>query len=276
MPSLNHGEVNARPIFNRTIFNRPIVTQVFLALVVFLSLVVFSPRADAQMTSGRAATNSFGPGAQPATGAFATAAGSVRLATGPVITPTAPMHHSTAPANSTGPNAVNSRVTFSTGGHSEQHHRHHGRDGDDSRAYAYPAIYGFAYPYPVEPYAGDDSSPADNTDAADDPDYQGGPTVFDRRGSGEDSYIPPVEDVSKPHSGQLIADTTPQAATLLIFKDGHKIEVENYAIVGETLFDLTPGHARRVALASLDLDATRQQNEDRGVIFQLPGTLPGN
>ena len=276
MPSLNLCEVNARPIFNRTIFNRPIVPGALLALVVFLSLFVFSLRpAIAQMTGGHAATNSFGSAAQPATGAFAGAAGSGRLATGPVITPTAPMHASTAPANSTGPNAVNSRVTFSTGRHTEDHHRHHDRDDDDSRGHAYP-IYGYAYPYAVEPYAGDESSPADNPDAESDADYQGGPTIFDRRGSGEDSYIPLVEDVSNPHSGQLIADTTPQAATLLVFKDGHKIEVENYAIVGATLFDLTPGHARRVALASLDLDATRQQNEDRGVIFQLPGTLPGN
>jgi hypothetical protein len=36
------------------------------------------------------------------------------------------------------------------------------------------------------------------------------------------------------------------------------------------LFDLTPGHARRVALADLDLEATRKQNDDRGVTFQLP------
>ncbi len=63
---------------------------------------------------------------------------------------------------------------------------------------------------------------------------------------------------------------------LLVFKDGHKLEVGNYAIVGPTLFDLTPGHPRRVAFADLDLEATRQQNDDRGVTFQLPPSAQAN
>jgi len=33
---------------------------------------------------------------------------------------------------------------------------------------------------------------------------------------------------------------------------------------------LTSGHPRKVALTDLDLEATQKQNEDRGVIFQLP------
>jgi len=35
---------------------------------------------------------------------------------------------------------------------------------------------------------------------------------------------------------------------------------------------LTPGHSRRVALADLNLDSTRQQNEENGIVFQLPAT----
>ena len=63
---------------------------------------------------------------------------------------------------------------------------------------------------------------------------------------------------------------------LLVFKDGRKLEVGNYAIVGATLFDLTPGHTRKIALADLDLEATRQQNDDRGVAFQLPPPAQAN
>jgi hypothetical protein len=62
----------------------------------------------------------------------------------------------------------------------------------------------------------------------------------------------------------------------LVFKDGRKLEVGNYAIVGSTLFDLTPGHPRKVALSDLDLDATRQQNDEHGVIFQLPPSAQAN
>jgi hypothetical protein len=141
---------------------------------------------------------------------------------------------------------------------------HHRRD----RNLVGPAWYAVPVPYAV-----------DNQVSDDDPDYdpneQGGPTVFDRRGSGARSYVPPVEDAPPAHPaadpGAMAADPEPsQPATTLIFKDGHTIEVGNYAIVGATLFDLTPGHSRRVELAALDLDATHKANEDHGVVFQLP------
>lgn len=172
--------------------------------------------------------------------------------------------------------APNSRATFSaptprpphTGdGH---HHRHY-------VGYAPPVVYAVPVPYAVDIGATEE----DDT-TADDPDsnYQGGPTIFDRRGSGAASYIPPVSNVPKAYAVQdsdaAAADPEPpQAPTLLIFKDGRKLELGNYAIIGATLFDLTPGHARRVAIGDLDLEATRKQNDDRGVTFQLP-SLQGN
>jgi hypothetical protein len=50
----------------------------------------------------------------------------------------------------------------------------------------------------------------------------------------------------------------------------------NYAIVGSTLFNLSDGTTRKVALAELDLPATMKQNDDRGVDFQLPAGAKGN
>ncbi len=67
----------------------------------------------------------------------------------------------------------------------------------------------------------------------------------------------------------------PEVPTALIFKDGHQVEVENYAILGQTLYDLTPGHSRKVALASLDLQATEKENDDRGIVFQVPASSGG-
>lgn len=64
--------------------------------------------------------------------------------------------------------------------------------------------------------------------------------------------------------------------TLLVFKDGHQLEILNYAIVQQTLLDLTPGHARKVALTDLDLEATRTENENRGVTFQVPAFPQAN
>ena len=61
-----------------------------------------------------------------------------------------------------------------------------------------------------------------------------------------------------------------QPQTLLVFKDGRQLEVQNYAIVGDTLVDLTEGHRRKVPLTDLDVEATSKQNDDRGIDFRLP------
>jgi len=55
-----------------------------------------------------------------------------------------------------------------------------------------------------------------------------------------------------------------------VFKDGHQLEVENYAIVGSTLYDLTEGRRHKIPLSDLDLDTTTKQNEERGIDFQVP------
>jgi hypothetical protein len=59
--------------------------------------------------------------------------------------------------------------------------------------------------------------------------------------------------------------------TTLAYRDGHKAEIRNYAIVGSNLIDLTKSPLmKRIPLASLDLDATRHENEENGVDFHLP------
>jgi hypothetical protein len=66
--------------------------------------------------------------------------------------------------------------------------------------------------------------------------------------------------------------TLNQPQTVLVFKDGRQVDVENYAIVGGILFDLSEGHTKKVALAELDLAATVKQNDERGVEFRLPAS----
>lgn len=136
-----------------------------------------------------------------------------------------------------------------------------------------PEWYPYAVPYAVESAPAEDQSET----AEDDADYQGGPTVFDRRGSGEHSYVPPVKNPPAAHAPERAEAEAPAAEpdpplppTTLVFKDGHTVEVANYAIQGSTLFDLTAGHRRKIAIADLDLEATRRQNDEHGVTFQLP------
>lgn len=173
-----------------------------------------------------------------------------------------------------------------------QHHR-------QNQGYAYP--YYVPYYVPYSPVMDPSDAPEESAaDVPEDPNqYQGGPTIFDRRGSGmpaPNDYreekpraaVPkPSNPVATPamQTEALTAAPAPtkapepiviaQPSTILIFKDGHKQEVSNYAIVGSNLFDLTPGHRLKIALSDLDLNATQKANEDEGIDFKLPES-PGS
>jgi hypothetical protein len=250
-------------------YYRNAVRRLTSAPLVLLCIVILSAICAAQFGSSSAASSS-GAGGHAATGAVPSATGAVRPFTGTVAPGTGPVRPTTGGPNfATG--VPDSRVTFHGTNPTSSEHRHH-RDHSGKGA---ATAYGYAVPYA---YPIDAGAPEENSDTDDDADanYQGGPTVFDRRGSGEDSYVPPVDPVPTPHAGQLAEDTPPQPPTLVVFKDGHTVELGNYAIVGANLFDLTPGHPRKIALADLDLEATRKQNDDRGISFQLPPTSQAN
>ena len=151
------------------------------------------------------------------------------------------------------------------------HPHHHPRN---------PYGYGYGYGVPYFGYYGpgyydngyyDNGSDADNY--APDSGYSGGPTVFER------GYVPRPPEVDRsanaPSAPEEHSDRA-QPQTVLVFKDGHQLEVQNYAIVGTTLYDLTEGHRRKVALAELDLTATSKQNDDRGIDFRLPAGSEAN
>ena len=69
---------------------------------------------------------------------------------------------------------------------------------------------------------------------------------------------------------QAPAAAPEQEPTVLVFRDGHKQEVRNYAIVGQMLWDLSAKGTHKIPLSDLDLDTTRKLNDDRGVDFVLP------
>jgi hypothetical protein len=64
-------------------------------------------------------------------------------------------------------------------------------------------------------------------------------------------------------------------ATVLVFRDQHEQEVQNYAIVGQTLWNFAPQHTQKIPLSDLDLPATTKANDERGVDFRLPGAREG-
>jgi hypothetical protein len=60
-------------------------------------------------------------------------------------------------------------------------------------------------------------------------------------------------------------------ATVLVFRDQHKREIQNYAIVGQTLWSFAAQRTEKIPLADLDLAATVKANDDRGLSFSVPG-----
>jgi hypothetical protein len=153
------------------------------------------------------------------------------------------------------------------------HHHHHNGSLPWGGVYAAP-YYGY--------YDSADEGP----DNPPDEQYNGGPTVFDRRGPGTAPAPAPYpgrarSDNSQPEAASAAVQSEPSSAsdqpqTVLVFKDGHQVEVENYAIVGSMLYDLTGGRRQKIALSDLDLTATAKQNDDRGIDFQLPSASEAN
>lgn len=61
----------------------------------------------------------------------------------------------------------------------------------------------------------------------------------------------------------------PETALVLVLKDGTRMELGNYAIMGQTIYDL--GHrGKKIQLAQVDVAATEKANDERGLEFKLP------
>jgi hypothetical protein len=60
--------------------------------------------------------------------------------------------------------------------------------------------------------------------------------------------------------------------TVLVYRDQHKQEIQNYAIIGQTLWNFAPQHTQKIPLSNLDLTATIKANEDQGITFRVPSS----
>ena len=88
-----------------------------------------------------------------------------------------------------------------------------------------------------------------------------------------------IEELRAEQATRLSAQTRPQPQsepgppaipTTLVFRDGRRIEIQNYAIVGQTLWVLEERVSTKISLSELDLEATQRENRGRGVRFRLP------
>jgi hypothetical protein len=262
------------------------VRQIGVAVLFFALAVVAN--VQAQIHGVPSSVTSFGPGRGPAPGVPGS------------VTSLGPLGYSVGNPAFVLPSHVQFR---------RHHHRNSNRNdsdhGDSDRHDSDDRDFGrnhfvSYYPVPVyTPYFGD-VGPGQVDDSMEEEDA-GGPTLFDRRGPGPgNGFIPreyardgedggargsndarnnargssmssrseATKDSVADGQGSAVASDLP--ATVLVFRDGHKLEVKNYAILGDVLYDLTPGHSRRIALSDLDLGATQKVNDDQGTSFQVP------
>jgi hypothetical protein len=78
-----------------------------------------------------------------------------------------------------------------------------------------------------------------------------------------------------PNRPQQQQPAQPAPATVLVFRDQHQEQVQNYAIVGPTLWNFTPGRTQKIPVSDLDVPATEKANEGNGVEFHLPASSEG-
>jgi hypothetical protein len=92
--------------------------------------------------------------------------------------------------------------------------------------------------------------------------------------SDQDAYAPRSSERRPAYdSASQSQDLAP--GTVLVFRDQHREEVSNYAIVGQTLSSFSGQRTKKIPLADLDIEATQKANDDRGVTFRVPVSNQG-
>lgn len=154
------------------------------------------------------------------------------------------------------------------------------------RTYGYGNCYGYAcrgYGYPwgyggfYDPYwwwdsgssYDDNSNNYEGNNYEDQQDANGLANEMNGQGLGNQQGDP--DSYARTNPPQHRAERTEAApATILVFRDQHKEEVQNYAIVGQTLWNFAPQRTEKIPLDDIDIPATTKTNEDRGVDFRVP------
>jgi len=159
-------------------------------------------------------------------------------------------------------------------------HHHHFYPGWGWGGYGYPYAWGWGYPwgygdlgwydtggYPDQYYAAQNYSN----------DYQNSDQQNEMQAQQDqiDRLNDEVANLREQREAQSRANRVPRPptrsdSTELVFRDKHTEEIQNYALIGQTLWVLTEQRARKIPVAELDVAATEKANESRGVEFALP------
>ena len=157
-----------------------------------------------------------------------------------------------------------------------------GANGFRTRSrYGYP-LYG--YPYygyaGIDPYWWWDTYSSNDQDEAqqrEDAAEMNAENLDEQRALRQQDQHAYARPMSPPHASQARAPEQAEniPATVLVFRDQHQREIQNYAIVDEMLWIFGPQRIEKVPLAVLNVPATIKANDERGVGFRLPESGSG-
>jgi hypothetical protein len=246
--------------------HRPLLITAFVLLVV--SLPVFAQRGGGGHASGGGHAGGF------ASHGFAGSSGGARAFSG------------TRSASGFGARSVAPRSSFHRPLSSRSFNRgfnHSGVGvrirsyGRGNRCFGYGCGWGYGYPYlggGVDPYwwwnsGSYDQDQQDQTGLANEMNQQSLDEQRMREQGDQDAYARPM-----PPPQHQAERTEASPATVLVFRDQHQQEVQNYAIVGQTIWTFGQ-RTQKIPLSDLDLPATTKANDERGVDFRVPGGNEG-
>jgi hypothetical protein len=85
---------------------------------------------------------------------------------------------------------------------------------------------------------------------------------------GPDGYYPTAPVPYAAPAAPPVSDPTPAAAPVtVVLRSGQKIEVQNYAVMGDSFWDFSRQPARRIPLSSVDIAASTKATEAGGGQF---------
>lgn len=130
-------------------------------------------------------------------------------------------------------------------------------------------------PYPVYVIPENAYSDATNSESSTAAEPPSPPRVPEAASSYAPPVTPPPSVAPAPPALPAVVEPPspplPKETTVLIFRDGHRFELTDYAIAGQDVLNLSGHGPHRIALADLDLPATVRENDDRGIDFRVPG-----
>ena len=198
-----------------------------------------------------------------------------RMARGAVHSAPPAGHHGLAP----GVHRSSTRVFVSNGFGNRPFRRNGGYYG-----WPYFADYGYGYGYDSEPYeypppaAEPQAAPPVAPAVEESKEPLPNPLLLELHGDQwvqVNRFAPASEETQQLSAGNPKPNALPPA--VLVFRDGHTEEVSSYSIIGTVIYTKSDYWAsgnwtRKIQIADLDLPATRKQNQERGVKFELPSS----